>query len=175
MGGRRQGKKSRFFMGIYQNATVCLVLPGDGCAQKRFFDALLNGCIPLVPLWPSDDTAWPHSFHHPGGCSTRIAYPFAQGSFHHEPRAGFDILDIVLAFNGTCGLECMNGTLHEFLANETAIVEKRRILQEYASVVSLGLSQESDGYPDAFAALMVRLRHHLWSLEGKEPPKQARI
>ena len=26
--------------------------------------------------------------------------------------------------------------------------------------------------PDAFAALMVRIRHHLWSLEGKGPPRK---
>jgi hypothetical protein len=28
----------------------CHIFPGDGCAQKCFFDVILNGCIPLVPI-----------------------------------------------------------------------------------------------------------------------------
>lgn len=178
MGAERVGTKpaSQQFMQLYRNSTVCLILPGDGCAQKRFFDTLLNGCIPMVPLFPSNDKDSPFSFYRANRCSTRITYPFAKGTFFRDPDAGFDILDMVVTFNGTCGLSCLRSALIDLVSNSSMLQEKQNRLRDYTTVIRFGLTHDSNDYPDAFSSLMVRLRHHAWHILYKVPdfsPKNA--
>lgn len=144
-------------------------MPGDGCAQKRFFDTLLNGCIPLVPLFPSSDKDAPFSFHHTKGCSTRITYPFAKGTFFRDADAGFDILDMVATFNGTCGFPCLRSALIDLVSNTSMLHEKQNRMRDYATVIRFGLTQNSNDHPDVFSALMVRLRHHAWHILDRVP------
>lgn len=77
--------------------------------------------------------------------------------------AGFNMMDLVVTFNATCGLRCMKGAINSFLENATKVEEKRRLLKDYALATSLDLSE----YPtslDTFTSTIVALRHHLWDI-----------
>lgn len=126
----------------------------------------MNGCIPLVPHYPSNDEAWPVAFHYKK-CSTRITYPFSKGTFHLEPKAGFTITDLVATYNGTCGFPCMKSALEELASNPTELQKKHMRLRDYATMVKFGLDGRSRTIADAFSGLLVRLRHNSWHLQGK--------
>jgi hypothetical protein len=56
----------------------------------------------------------------------------------------------------------------EELASDLGVLQaKYNKLREYASLVKFGLDDRSNSFPDAFSALLVRLRHHTWVLQGK--------
>jgi hypothetical protein len=164
---------------VYRNSILCPILPGDGCAQKRFFDVILNGCIPLVPIFESskhEKREFPYSFFGHQECSTRITYPFAKGTFWRSKTAGLDIMDFVLPYDGTCCLKCMADPIVKMMANKTALQELRLRLRRYASLATFRLSSEDDHiddesyhFPDAFTAALVSVRHYLWNLLGRVP------
>ena len=129
---------------------------------------MINGCIPLVPVYPSNENASPVSFHYQK-CSTRITYPFAKGTFL-EPNAGFEMLDLVATYNGTCGFPCMKTALNDLASTPGMLEAKHRRLREYGVVVKFGLDERSNAFPDSFSALLVRLRQYAWHLQGKLLP-----
>jgi hypothetical protein len=150
---------------IYRNSTFCPVLPGDGTPQKRFFDVIMSGCIPVVYVFPGDEDGRP-SFH-PHRVSLSRSYPFARGVFFNDTNAGIDIESLVIAINGTCGVPCMKEKLEAEIANTETLTNRRLMLRKYASLFSLGLDNEQHTSVDAFSATIVTLRHHLRHL----PPR----
>jgi hypothetical protein len=152
-------------MEIYRNSTFCPVLPGDGTPQKRFFDVIMSGCIPVVYVFPGDEDGWP-SFH-PHRVSLTRSYPFAKGVLFNDTNAGVDIESLVIAINGTCGVPCMKETLEAEIANTETLTHRRLMLRKYASLFALGLDSEQHSSVDAFSATIVTLRHHLHHL----PPR----
>ncbi|KAK1741967.1 hypothetical protein QTG54_007540 [Skeletonema marinoi] len=45
-----------YFNSIYKHSVFCPVLPGDSPPQKRFFDVIIMGCIPVVLAFETDMT-----------------------------------------------------------------------------------------------------------------------
>ena len=65
---------------------MCPILPGDSPWQRRFFDVIRNGCLPVVMEWPLKDgrTSW----HVPDGYPAEDSYPFFKtttGSVDDDP------------------------------------------------------------------------------------------
>ena len=154
------GRTAFFNFGqLYRNSTFCLVLAGDNCPQKRFFEVILNGCIPILP------TYGPHYAR--GGCHVESTYPFSKGSML-PGDGGVDMTNIILTYDGKdCGFPCLREPMERLLSNQTALHEHQLRLREYAMLSSFGFSNESYGYPDAFMGTIVALRHKIWHRTGK--------
>lgn len=153
---------------LYQDSIFCPILPGDDAVQKRFFDVILSGCIPLVPVWePSDEEGYPTFFQYKGRSSIRQTYPFHRGTFFGDDTVGIDYLrDMVVTFDGFCGLKCMAPAVESALQNRTEITRIRQNLWKYSRLFAFGLGENKYRSVDAFAGMLVSLRHYVESLKS---------
>lgn len=170
LGESRTQLAPKEIMEVYRSSMFCPVLPGDGCPQKRFFDVILSGCIPVVPLFtPSDEEGYPTFFNWMNRCSVRRTYPFAKGSFFGDPAAGIDYESLVVSFDGLCGIACMKPAIEEVMRNQTAIKILRGNMRTYAKLFSFGLDDNMYKSMDAFWAMLLTMRHYVFNLMGKSP------
>lgn len=80
------------------------------------------------------------------------------------------MLDLVATYNGTCGFPCLQTALTELASDSKALQSKHNRLREYGDLMKFGLDDRSNSIPDAFSALLVRLRQYTWDLHGKASP-----
>lgn len=75
-------------LALYRDSILCPVLPGDTSWQRRFFDVILSGCIPLVIEWTLFDGSrtWFVPSNTPGHhlFNLQQSYPFFQGEYHNS-------------------------------------------------------------------------------------------
>ena len=148
-------------MDVYRQSVFCPILMGDECAQKRFFDVIFAGCIPVVLEFEGDEYGWPSWYNHKR-CSVRRTYPFARGTYFDDMKAGIDYASFVVAINGTCGLPCMKAELEQIMKQEEILKKIRDKMSKYALLFTIGLDPDQNNKsPDAFHAMMVTLRHYL--------------
>ena len=161
------GLKSRSIQGgespvlhAYHNSVFCPTLRGDSPPQKRFFDVLLNGCIPVVLAHESSDPPF-LSYFARGGESTVRTYPYAIGSFDEWPQMGIHYETIVVEVNGTCGMSCFFPMLEDLLLHHPdKIRAKQREIARLAPLFTYGMEHNRLQQADATAALLVQARHH---------------
>lgn len=170
LGKRRAPMTEEDMAKVYRQSIFCPIFPGDTAQQKRFFDAMLNGCIPLVPAWESmDSTEFPSNFRYQF-LSTQKTYPFHAGTFFGDKHAGIDyVRDLLVTFDGACGVPCMKDAMETVLANGTELERLQSNVRKHAPLFSYGLEDNSYRYVDAFAALLVSLRHYLYGISDKLP------
>lgn len=155
------------FMQVYQQSTFCLVLPGDGPPQKRFFDVIMSGCIPVVLSFQQESASHPSWFTNRASPSqpktVRQSYPFPRGFFWDNPQLGIDFFSFVVQLDGDhCELfQCLKPTLEAILQNTTELTRLRTNLKRHAVLFSYGLEENSFRYFDAFAVLLWQLGHYL--------------
>lgn len=148
--------------GFHHSSMFCPVLPGDGCAQKRLFDVILSGCIPVVPRFtPSDEKGYPTFFNWMKRCSIRRTYPFARGSFFDDPAAGIDYESLVVSFDGLCGIACMKPAIEVVMNNATEMKRLQDNMRRYAKLFAFGLDENMYQSVDAFSAMLVAMRHYV--------------
>jgi hypothetical protein len=165
---RRQLLPSRITE-VYNSSVFCPILPGDGCPQKRFFDVILNGCIPVVPVFtPSDERGYPTFWKWSDRCSIRRTYPFSKGYFFDDLDAGIDYMSLVVAFDGFCGIPCMKSAMEAVMRNSTELQRLRGTMKEYAGLFTFGLGENMYKNVDAFTAMLVSVRHYLFKLDEKK-------
>lgn len=151
---------------LYRQSTFCPILMGDECAQKRFFDVILAGCIPVVLEFEGDEEGWPSWYNHKR-CSVRRTYPFARGTYFNDVTAGLNYSSFVVSVNGTCGLPCMKAVLEHVMKDEGQLKRLRENMHKFASLFTISLDvSENEKRPDAFSAIMVTLRHYLRNLQS---------
>ena len=157
---------------LYQSSVFCLILPGDEPWQKRIFDVMLEGCIPLVPNWvPSNEpstnisTWWQWS----GRPSNRVVYPWHRGWFFGDNDAGIDWMDLVLPFDGFHPDVSLALAVEQAMLNVEEIYRLRRNIMKCVQLFSYGLDENMYRYADGFTAGLVALRHYVYSLDGKLP------
>jgi hypothetical protein len=154
---------------LYQDAIFCPCLKGDTAAQKRIFDAILSGCIPVTMEYESFEPDYPTHFE-PDGSSIRNVYPFARGSFYGDREMGIDYSQIMVIINGTCGIPCLVPTLEDLLLNHRDRVrEMQENIGQVARLFSFGMEHNSMKHIDAIAAILVRIHHYVVSdkISGK--------
>jgi hypothetical protein len=146
---------------IYRDTIFCPCLRGDEPPQKRIFDAMLAGCIPVVLEYDtSHEQGYPSHFAK-GADSIRITYPFAKGSFYGLPGMGVDWSEIVVAINGTCGSKCMLPVLEDLILNHhDELQKKQEAMLKYTRLYSYGMEKNGLQYVDAVVALLVQARHY---------------
>ena len=152
-------------MELYRQSILCPCFRGDTPDQKRFFDAVLSGCIPVVMshYWMKKDGSKDTSYFAPGVSNTKI-YPWAKGSFGEEySNMGIDYSKLVIEINeSNCGeLDCLPAFLEHWLNDKDALREKQEHLAKYARLFSYGLEGNAFQYVDAMSALSVRVRHYV--------------
>jgi hypothetical protein len=146
------------YVAAYRESVLCPILPGDNCWQRRFFDVIRNGCLPLVLEWPKDNGE--RSWHTPGqyGCSTQLAYPFIKGMFWNDPRIEIDYDSFVVRALGNVADETnvssILTTMEEILADPQEVARRQRNMMAVAPLLTFGLGQDAHVYDDAFARIM---------------------
>lgn len=147
---------SRFFTHMYKDSIFCPTLPGDTPPQKRFFDVILMGCIPVVLAFDTHDnyTSW----HQPGGRSIYDSFPWIKGSNNTHPQNEIDYHSFVVEVRG---VENFLPTIEALMQNYTEIRRRQLNLMKYASYFSYGMGVDSHAYPDAFTKILESLRYHL--------------
>ncbi|GAX17776.1 hypothetical protein FisN_24Hh157 [Fistulifera solaris] len=149
----------------YRESIFCPCLRGNTPAQKRFFDVLMSGCIPVVIEYASSKEEGYPSFFKKHETSIRLSYPFAKGIFLDEPEMGIDYHDLVVTVNGTCEMDCMLAGLEDLIINyPEVILAKQKSISELAQLFSYGLQNNALRYPDAVAAMLVQIRHYVSKL-----------
>jgi hypothetical protein len=153
----------RDVLDLYQDSIFCPCLRGDTPAQKRIFDALLSGCIPVVLEYESYDSRSRYPSHfEPKRTSIRTVYPFSIGSFKGNPDMGIDYSKIMVTIDGACGIPCLVPTLKDLLLNHRDQVrEMQENIGRVARLFSFGMEHNSMKHIDAIAAILVRIHHYV--------------
>lgn len=128
LGSGRNMPQEQAAFELYQDSIFCLILPGDGPAQKRFFDVILSGCIPVAFVLDrygdnSGVVSSDNHNRHPSWwdgldatvsmqTSIRTAYPFAKGLFPDQPDLGIDYESFVVQIRPSAENGCHFGCGH---------------------------------------------------------------
>lgn len=157
---------------IYRQSIFCPILRGDSPPQKRLFDAIMSGCIPVVLAykWQENNSNSTLVSYFAGGVPNSVFLPFARGSFTGEPDMGIDYGEIVVEVDGSCGLPCMKPELERIMKNPEELQRKQRAIARYSTLFTFGLEQNAFKYPDALSAMLVSSRHHVLVSKGQYQP-----
>ena len=165
------------FYDAYHDSVLCLCLPGDGTAQKRFFDVIMSGCLPVVIEW-SISNGTDISWFMPDNIPLRNnAWKFALTEFAlTAPTSGaypywnnIDYRSFVVRVPGNIhNISDMSHILpyleSEVLSNATLIREKQIALQKNAPLFAWGMGDDAHAYEDAFTELLKVLKQYADSL-----------
>ena len=158
----------QFFSEMYKESIFCLVLPGDSTSQKRFFDSIMMGCIPVVLAFDTNQnpssSATNVSWHLPNGYPIEEAYPWARGSNSTFPDEEIDYQSFVVEVSdGNVGN--IKSTIETLMNNPVEIRKRQRLLMKYSISFSYGVGKDSHEYEDdAFSKIIGSLRYYLSKL-----------
>lgn len=165
----------------YKTSIFCPCLRGDYPPQKRIFDAMLSGCIPVVLEAPSHEEGYVSHFSKES-YSARITYPFGQGivpTIHngtHTPSTvmGLNYSDLVVAVPESCHKNgCMMEILEDLLANHPETIrEKQQNIAKVVSLFSYGMGENGMKYPDAVAAMLAYARQYVHTVYSAIDPAE---
>lgn len=169
----------------YAESVFCPILAGDAPWQRRFFDAILSGCLPVVLTWTTPSYPGGKSWFQPEykvygtkkkksnrrkTYSIQQAYPFAKGLFGDD-----DSDDIAIDYDAFV-IECPGNqenetdvsslrlTMEDLLLNRPDEIRRRQLeMQRVAVSFSYGLGEDAHRYEDAFSRIIRTLKYRLSS------------
>lgn len=154
----------------YNTSIFCPCLPGDLSWQKRFFDAILNGCIPVVLKFDTPNLVGGKSWFLPEGESGELAsvqqtYPFARGVFgdQYDVEINYEsfVVEIPIDVNKQENVSGIMKTMELILANPTELRKRQLAMMKYALGFTYGMGQDAHQYDDAFAHILKAIRYYL--------------
>jgi len=148
---------------MYQDSIFCPTLPGDTPPQKRFFDVIMMGCIPVVLEFDSGQEG-KKSWHQDGGHSLDNSYPWIKGSNSTHPKKEIDYRSFVVVVSG--GVQNVRPTIEALMQNYTEIRRRQLTLMKYAPYFSYGMGADAHKYPDAFSKILESLRFYVDGLDS---------
>ena len=154
-----------YFNSIYKQSVFCPTLPGDAPPQKRFFDVIIMGCIPVVLAFETDLTSQSNtSWHAPGGFPVEFSYPFAKqsNSISAENEIDYDSFVVKVKEVGT-----IRETLEDLLRNSSEIQRLQLNLMKNAQYFLYGMGDDSHLHKDAFAKIVQSLEYYSSLLKKK--------
>eukprot|EP00584_Thalassiosira_punctigera_P025694 CAMPEP_0172557006 /NCGR_PEP_ID=MMETSP1067-20121228/70855_1 /TAXON_ID=265564 ORGANISM="Thalassiosira punctigera, Strain Tpunct2005C2" /NCGR_SAMPLE_ID=MMETSP1067 /ASSEMBLY_ACC=CAM_ASM_000444 /LENGTH=506 /DNA_ID=CAMNT_0013345967 /DNA_START=356 /DNA_END=1876 /DNA_ORIENTATION=- len=154
---KRNKPPSRLFTHMYRDSVFCPTFPGDTPPQKRFFDVIMMGCIPVVLEFDTNEGK--KSWHQPGGQPIENSYPWIKGSNSTDPSNEIDYRSFVVAVTG--GVENVRPTVEAIMRNYTEVRRRQLALMEVAPYFSYGMGEDAHRYPDAFSKILSALRYYL--------------
>lgn len=163
LGPLRSMPNEKDVMASYRDSIFCPCLRGDSPPQKRFFDSILSGCIPVVLTYPAKGDRHHVSHFAKDTESTRVTYPYSRDIFFKTPSMGLRYEDFIVEVDGECGPSCILPTLEKLLTRNMTEVEKKfQTLQRVASLFSYGMRKDNAlVYGDAVSAILVQARHYI--------------
>jgi hypothetical protein len=147
-----------YFNSIYKHSVFCPVLPGDAPPQKRFFDVIIMGCIPVVLAFETEMTSQSKtSWHTPGGYPVESSYPFVKqsNSISAENEIDYDSFVVKIKEVGE-----MRETLENLFRNHTEIQRLQLNLMKNAQYFLYGMGDDSHLHEDAFAKILQSLEYY---------------
>jgi hypothetical protein len=157
----------------YTESVFCPVLPGDTTWQGRFFDAVLNGCIPVVLAWNST-TALGTTHFPPFNYETSVqqSYPFAnQKAVGYDPALEIDYTSFVVEcrankYRNRQYVSMLRETMNDLLLNRPDEIRQRQLaMRNVALSLTYGIGKEAHRHEDAFAKIIRTLRRHVDTLD----------
>jgi hypothetical protein len=150
----------------YRDTIFCPCLRGDEPPQKRFFDVILSGCLPVVLEHPAIHDGH-YSWFAAGSAAIHDVFPFATRTFYGRAEMGIEYSDFVVSVNGTCGSRCILPHLEHLLLHE---MDKLQAMQdkmkEFARLFSFGMAENSFTGVDAVSSILVSARHYVNEWKG---------
>lgn len=150
---RGRAPPGRVLTRAYQDAVFCPTLPGDTPPQKRFFDVVLMGCLPVVLAFETVGGARNVSWHQPGGRPVEDSYPWIRGS--RSARDEIDYRSFVVEVEG--GVGNVRPTLEALLRNHAEVRRRQLALMRHAPSFSYGVGADAHRHPDAFSKILESL------------------
>jgi hypothetical protein len=151
-------------MKLYRESIFCPIFRGDSPIQKRFFDVLLSGCIPVVMTYyrtpNSNNYQNATSYFAEGAVTVTDTYPFAKSTFDGRSDLGIEYSSLVVEIPGGC-LECIGPTLKNILSRPELLREKQNHLASLSTLFSYGMEGNFLKHPDAVSALLVQAKHYV--------------
>ena len=154
----------------FQDAILCPTLRGDTPTQKRFFDALLSGCIPVLFKYSANDGK-EITYAGEGEADNRAFYPFAQGTFPGMPRMGLNYSELVVELE-LGNISSAFSLLDELIRNkmDQVIRPKQKEIARSANLFTYGLGKDALLAPNTIVGLLVQTRHFLLFREKERIP-----
>jgi len=151
---------------VYQDSVVCPVLPGDSAWQRRFFDVLMNGCLPLVIEWKMEHGL---SWHTPeNDREPKDVYPFHPDGYYSKSITDIDNDSFVVRVPGDRKHErnfsLVKTVVEELLANPEELKRKQLSLMKNAHKLSFGLGLDAHKYDDMFQRTLQAMGQYSKSL-----------
>jgi hypothetical protein len=152
-------------LALYRDSILCPILPGDTSWQRRFFDVISSGCIPLVIEWTLFDgsRSWftptnmpAHHLH-----SIQDSYPFFKGEYQNsEMEVDYDSFLVKITGNAVKEQDFrgLREKIEEILADEEGLRRRQKFLAKFATRLSYGLGADAHRYKDAFWGILQALK-----------------
>eukprot|EP00804_Cyclotella_cryptica_P013472 CCRYP_005185-RA/>CCRYP_005185-RA protein AED:0.07 eAED:0.07 QI:118/1/1/1/0.66/0.5/4/41/530 len=149
---------------IYKNSVFCPSLPGDAPSQKRFFDVIMMGCIPVVLSFETEmQSASNKSWHSKNGSPIEDSFPWIKGSGVVDAANEIDYESFVVEVTG--GVKNIKPVLEALFENPNEIRRRQIYLMKYASSFSYGMGENAHRYQDAFYKILQSLKFHLKTIK----------
>lgn len=150
----------------YHDSVFCPILPGDSAWQRRFFDVLMSGCLPLVIEWEMERGL---SWHTPEeDRDPKDVYPFFPGGFYNERNSLIDYNSFVVRVPGNRRkkrkFSAVQTVVEELLANPQKLKQKQLRLMENAPKLAYGLGLDAHKYDDVFHRILKAMAQYSASL-----------
>jgi Exostosin family len=154
-------------LNAYGDSVFCPVLAGDLCWQKRFYDVILSGCLPVVLEWtdPNRPEDWRTWFTPSGAAVSSVeeCYPFMKGQFGNDDSIEIDYDEFVVRAPGNASNEedvsSLRLTMEQLGKDTSRIHEMQLALMTAAQRMSFGLGVDAHQSNDAFAHILRALAH----------------
>ena len=163
---RMTGPETEFinFYEAYRESVLCPILPGDNCWQRRFFDVIRNGCLPVVLEWPiqgGDNRSW-HTAQ--SGCPVVDSYPFAKGQFgneNHDFEIDYDSFVVRAPGNleDESNVTSILKAMQDILAAPEELARRQQNMMSYLPLFTFGVGKDAHRYHDGFSQVMEILQH----------------
>jgi hypothetical protein len=139
----------------YRESVFCPCLAGDGPPQKRFFDAMMSGCLPVVVSAKTSRYPGRKSWFKIDRSSVEASYPFAKGMFHGGMEIDYESF-VVQARN----VGDIKPAMEAILANPDELRRRQRNLRKYAALVSYDFDANAPR-ENAFTQILKVLKYYL--------------
>lgn len=136
----------------YGESYFCPILEGDLPYQKRFYDVILAGCLPVVVAFPSRGDNPHRSWWRPNWLGYDITHPFPSYIDYSEFVVQLDTIEDIVP------------TLSALIQDKAKIQKMQRALGKAAPKLVYGLDDDFDAPGDAFDGILRELEDYVAGL-----------
>jgi len=132
-------------------------------AQKRFFDVIMSGCLPVVLAYNTSRVEGHKSWFRPEGVSVESSYPFAKGLFDESVEIDYESFVVQVPDKVTN----IKPILEAILEDPGELKRRQENMAKYAPLLSYGAGKDAHKYNDAFLQIVKAIMHYMNGLDNK--------